>query len=980
MQVKPAWRCLAITASILPLLMASPALAQDAPAGAPRDAQAGAPEEEGVIVTGTRIARRDFTGTSPITTVQAEALADTGYVNLERSLAELPQFNGTLSTAGGNLPSQTSGSVATLDLRGLGSFRNLILLDGRRLPGASTDGSVDVSTIPAGVLGSVEVITGGASAVYGSDAISGAINLKTRRNLEGTEVRIQTGVTERGDGETLDVNITHGTDFANERARLLVSGNYTTRGTVPGSALTDISLRYINPTVATGLANLSGLNAPSQAVVDTVFAGYGIPAGTVTSPNFGFNTDGSLFGVVAGVNLRGNDRNPPQFITSPFVLEEFDSALDKVFDQERLSGFARAEFDLTGDVELYAQGLYSRAVTTGAIPPTLLFPPAIIPVTNPFIPADFAQILASRPNPTAPFAFIKNTPEFGNRLTENVNETYQGLFGARGSLEFGDINWDVYYSFGGSRLSADALNGILSARLQQLLSAPDGGASICAGGYNPFGLGTPADVSSECLSFLQTTTHSETLTSQDIVEANISGNLFELPAGTIQYSLTGTYREDSLKYSPDPVVNTGGVLFIFPSPALPTQTISVSEVAGEILLPILSDLPLVESLNLTLGARSSDYNLSGSVFSYKAEADWRPFSSLMLRGGYNRAVRVPNFAELLQPATLVPIGVGGGTGGPGDPCGAAYAGNGAGTQQLRDLCIATGVPASAYGTAVFTAEVFGTAGGNPDLEPEEADTYTFGAVLSPETGNALWDGLSLSVDYYNIDIQGVISTVAGSNIWLGCYNANAGVNPNYDPNSAFCQAITRNANGEVINIETGPLNLGALRTSGVDLQAAWTFEIWNDAQLTLSSSINYLLSYETQSLPGFPFTDFAGYFGDNIGHSLFSPSPHPRWRSVSRATYSTDSYDIAVAWNHTDSMPDVSHITRPSFVLPDTESNDVFDLFGSYRFGEDYQVTLGVNNIFDTNPPASAGQAGYTAFSRYDFLGRRYSIALQARF
>lgn len=984
----------------LSIIFASPLLAAAQENGAPGQAGVG-PEVGGqipasstpsaaessdqaaaeVVVTGSRIARRDFAASSPLVTVAPDQLQRTGEVNVDRALAQLPQFNATTSTAsGGQTDISGNGAIATLDLRGLGANRTLVLLDGRRLPIANTSGEVDVSAIPTAIVGNVEVITGGASAVYGSDAISGVVNFITRKNFTGTEISGQKGITGRGDGSTTTVSVVEGQKFDSGRGHVLLSATYNARGPVSGQALSGFLLRYVQPILSNGSTNLAGPNAPTQAAVNAVFAKYGVSPGTVVSPSFGFNSDGTLFSVLGGLNLRDNTGNPNRYITSPVVTEETDTSTNIVSAQKQYSLLGKADYEILNDVRFYVQGLYSRSDTTGVIPPRFTIPALSVPVTNPFIPADLAQILASRPDPTAPFAISKSVPEFGDQVTKDINQTYQIVAGLEGHLTLGDSRWEIYYSRGGTSLKSSFEDAVLTSKLAGLLNAPDGGASICAGGYNPFGLRSPTDISPACKQYLTFDTDSRTKTTQNVLEGTFSGTLIKLPAGDARFSLTGTYRDDTVEFTPDPIAAAGGTIAMPPTTGFPRTKISVKEAAGELLLPIVRDLPLVKSLELTLGGRYSDYNIIGSVKSYKAEGNWRVTPWLALRGGFERAVRAPNFAEALQPNTLTFIGVGAAQGGPGDPCSISSPARQAGGDKLRDLCLATGVPASVIDSGALPDNTFGHQGGNLNLKPERANTFTIGTVLTPRFSSALLHGLSASVDYYNISIDGVIATISGANTLLNCYNVNAGGNPGYDPNNQFCKAITRDSNGALSDVITEPLNLGGLKTSGIDVNATWTIPLGANVRLTLATYANYLMHFKYQALPHTASIDFAGYFGDTISHSLYTPEPHPRWKLNSRVGAGTDRYDVTVIWRYISGMPDVSEITTPQSALGRTKSNSVFDLQGRVKVTNGLTMNAGILNIFDKNPPTSAGVAGFVALNTYDFLGRRFFVGATMKF
>ena len=962
--------------------LATPVFAQDATAGAP----SALPE---VVVTGSRIARRDFVSASPLATVSTEALRGAGHVNLDTALAQLPQF--TPTTGGGNQLAG-AGTVATINLRGLGAQRNLILLDGRRLPFSNSSNVVDINIFPQSIVENVEIITGGASAVYGSDAISGVVNFKTRRHFDGVQLSAQSGISERGDAKNTDLSVLVGRDFMSHRGNVLLSAGYSHRGRIDNLDRVPTFLDYGLPLFTTGQAAVTATNLPSQAAVNAVFAKYGIAAGSVpVTSALGFNNDGTLFSVIGGRNLK--DTRPYEFSLAGGVLTETTRTVGYLTSpQDRYNLFGRVTFDLTDNIHLYAQGIGTETQQYNKTIYNLGQPPYAIPVTNPFIPQDLRQVLASRPVPNAPFVLNKSHTELGTRDFDDRTRTYQLVVGAKGELGVGEIKWDGYYAHSESHLDSTLRNAILLSRLTQLFNAPDGGASICAGGYNPFGLAQGLAVSPECVRYVSTSAYNSTDTRQNVAELTVGGALFKLPADRIRYSITGAYRDDGLEFHPDPRNRPAGTAdpdgLGRPAADLvgggqtvpfPVAQISVKEIAGDLLIPLLRDQPFAKSLNVTLGGRYSDYSTVGGVKSYKAETDYRIVPALMIRGGYERAVRAANFVEALSPATGTAV-VLGAPPAQGDPCDPRTNARARGGAALRQLCLATGVPAAVIDTGAFGVLVRGSQSGDINVKPETADTYTLGAVFTPRFGNPLFDGLSLSVDYYAIDIRDVISAISGVSVIGNCYNQDGVSNPSLDPTNPYCRVLTRDAGGNISGVVSKFQNLGGLKTTGVDAQASWTYRLDNGASIDVNTYVNYLIDYSIQVLPGKPFIDYAGLFSDATGVALNVSVPHPTWKTNSTVRYRTETWDAAVQWRHLSSMKDLTSVTAPATPLPKTKSYDVFDLIGNYRIRDDYTVSVGVNNLFDRKPNESAQQPGIVLPQVYDLIGRRYYLGVKASF
>src|SRR6185503_7484539 len=381
----------------LALLASSPAVAQQAE---PTSASAGEVEE--IVVTGSRIARPDYSSTSPIVTFSQEQITQAGTVNIENALNQLPQF------VQGQMQS-TIGAVAlagraSLNLRGLGETRNLVLLDGRRLPLSNANAVVDVNLIPQFILGGVETITGGASAVYGSDAMSGVVNFKSREHFEGIHLDVRTGISDRGDAKTADYGITAGFEISEGKGNVLLSAGYTDRDVLWGRDREFFQLGVLSSFIGQGTYVPAPTNLPQQSVINTVFSNYGVAPGAVlNSRSIGFNDNGTLFGQIGAINYQGPTT---QFFSTtganvrqPVTYQEF-----VVNPMERKSFYGKFDFDVTDTVTAYGQFLYNKTTATGQVgwSPTLFVVPTV-PVTNPFIPADLRTILASRPQPGAEF-------------------------------------------------------------------------------------------------------------------------------------------------------------------------------------------------------------------------------------------------------------------------------------------------------------------------------------------------------------------------------------------------------------------------------------------------------------------------------------------------------------------------------------------------------------------------------------------------
>ncbi|HEY0939866.1 MAG TPA: TonB-dependent receptor [Steroidobacter sp.] len=964
----------------LALISNCDALAQstDATQSSASFAQEAAPTElVEIVVTGSRIARRDYVSASPITTVSEEFLQDSGEVAIEQAMNELPQFQrGQASTGSSNI---AAGGRATLNLRGLGDSRNLVLLDGRRLPLASAFGVVDVNIISPGILQNIETITGGASAVYGSDAISGVVNFLPVRKLDGLKVDVQYGNSTKWDHALKDISLTGGSAFAEGRGNALVSLNYSSRETLYGYQRPRI-YGAMTPSgfIGQGSYVAAGANQPSQDAVNDLFASYGTTGNVPSSSNFGFNDDGTLFSQNAGWNYQG-PLGPTYGIVGGAVRYWGWLPASQVNGLERYSLFSNFDYELTPGVTLYTQILYadSSTFTDGAGARTqfgsALSPVLTVPVTNPFIPADLATLLASRPMPDEPFRFSGRYVGVPNDQWDEQYFTGQILSGVRGEFGFRDWTWDVYASVDRTQHVQTQLNAVLRDRVQRLLNAADGGLSLCAGGLNLFGLSNALSISPECRDFIQTSATNRERLSQQIVEASSQGTLFGLPAGDVQFALAASYRKNTYNFAPDANYAAGNIESVVGGQKSRGET-KVQEYSGELRIPVLHELPLVNSLTFDVAYRYSDYEISGGVSTYKTDLEWSPIRSILVRGGYSRAIRAPNIGELFSSPTGGQVGFNNPPA-AGEPCDSrGSARNGANAGQVSQLCVETGIPAAVIGN--FQSQTVATASvssGNLDLTPETADTYTAGIVFSSIAESAWLSKLSLSVDYFSIDIKDVIGPVNGLSALNKCYNLD-GSNPTYSPSNVYCQLINRDASGQLVLIRTPYMNLGGRRTKGVDIALDWRLPasilgIQSDGEFFLNSNIGYMLSFEDALFPGDRFVDSAGTNGAQV-------DSRPKSKRFTTLGYRQGPAQVSLHWQYISAMRDRSILTNPASTVVGSPSYNKFDLSGRYRLNDGVDVRFSITNLLDEAPPfAASGQ--YTDGGVYDIIGRAFTLGVR---
>ncbi|WP_165799680.1 TonB-dependent receptor domain-containing protein [Sphingomonas oleivorans] len=1007
MTSRPAFRWLLAGSCAYGALTATLASAQTVPAEANPSATAAEPAAEPsgeIVITGSRIARPDYVANSPIVSLSQDAFQNSGRVTMEKALSELPQFTGSFGQGnGGSTSTGLNGGQAYASLRGLGSKRTLLLLDGRRLQPSNPDGSVDLNIIPEALIENIEVITGGASTTYGSDATAGVVNFRLKRSFEGVELSGQYGLSDYGDGDSTRITGTVGGEFADGRGSAVLSLDYTKRDRALQNERDYYVFRSTTPglsTIPQGTA-LFGANLPTLAAVNNVFVGsYGTrpltgnAAGRYTG-QIGFNSDQTLFST-AGVpvlNFRDPETDDAYIVNSGTNSQQVNfgytgSSLQS--DLNRYSVFGKVDYDVTDAIKTFAQFSYTSYDSLGISNPTLASNVygLSVPVTNPYISPAFQSILASRPNPGAPVTFYKAFNILGPRFQRYEYDVYQLTAGASGKLGIHDWTWDLYGSISRAKFANEQTGGASASAVARLLNSPTGGTEYCAGGFNPFGNLTP---SQDCINYISRRTLNTNELKQRTVEGGIQGGLFELPAGEVRFAAGADYRYNNYGFTPDTQLSQpDGTSDILGYSVLRAANGSVdtSELYAELLVPVLKDLPLVQEFNLDLGYRYSDYSSIGGVHTYKADFDWRVFEPLRLRGGYNRAIRAPSVGELYAPVSTGSVAIGNpsATTTNGDPCDvrSSYR-RGANAAQVRALCLAQGIPTAIIDSyQLGTAQVFALTGGNPDLEEEKADTYSVGAVIQSPLQNPVFRRMSLSVDFYKIKVADAVGPLSIARGIQFCFNSGDN-NPTYDPNNYYCSLLTRNtSNGVPVNPVQPLLNLGRFDVSGIDMQFDWRFDLADigigsdSGTLALNTAVSYLDSFKIQSLPGAPIYDYAGSIGTGVEST--AGTAHPRWKAITSATYSFGPASIGLRWRYIDKMIASARVVTPTSTTRGVKAYNVFDLNARVDLPAETELRVGVTNLFNREPPQVGDEQGNFDAQNYDVIGRYFFVGITKSF
>jgi iron complex outermembrane receptor protein len=992
--------------------------------------QANAQESvEEITVTGSRITRRDLVSSSPIITVSTEQLENTSQVGIEATLNQMPQFvaGDTQYDTTNTQPSafDTPG-IASLNLRGLGTNRNLILVNGRRAQPSNALLVVDINTIPAAAVERVETITGGASAVYGADALAGVVNFVLKDDFEGVSLDFQTGESFEGDGAESRFSALLGMNAADDRGNVMFGVDWTKRSQVMqrdrdwrAAAWSDpqsISGGFLQAPGYRAGANVDArfpsvrLNPPSQAAVDAMFAQYDpnyVPGQVSNRAEIFFHDDGTPFlqngylfkgpllkTEVDGQGYTGIKRRPDGNLEQTFMEGMLSSPLD------RRAAFGRATYAINDNLQAFAQANYSSVDTKqaqGYIPAITVWQ-AVIPNDGRALPTDLQNLLNSRTNAADPWVLYRGLDFLGAERSSNQTNLYQTMFGVEGTLPSKDWTYEAYVSTGRTTNLYLGFNGS-QQRYQSLVSAGNWGANgftfgsgyqqTCDTGLPLFGGAWPSD---NCIESIQSKMKVLTQIEQDIAEFNLQGKLIDMRAGELRFAVGASARKNAFLFEPSEINDDVSVIEqpqgLFVSNNAQGET-EVKELYGELLMPV------TERLDLEFGYRYSDFDTSGGADTWKALFSFDASNSIRLRGGFQFATRAPNVAELYAGPSALTVSF------PlSDPCAfttLAPWGNVASNPnrlQVQELCAAIignttsdfGAPGSASansharpGSPFFPLENE-TIMGNAALRPEEASTWTIGLVMN---GPGNLENFVASFDLYNIEIEEAIAPLDSSFVYAQCFNASGSSNPTYslDDAGGFCRKIQRNpVNGERSRVDAPYFNSGVLTTTGMDVSVGWSQD-FGPGSFSVNSIATILDSFETQDNPTAPIFDAAGTL-DQGGQFDY--------RLVTTFNYSFGNSQLGLQWRNYPSVKDEDAARGATRLLP-VDAYNVFNLFARHQINDKMEFRGGIENLFDEDPPVVSADPGTATLPAdrnldetnsgfYDVLGRRFYVGIQMNF
>ncbi len=970
-------------------LIAMPAFAQTAPA----DDTTAEDSQPAIVVTGSRLASPNLQSSSPVTVVSAEDIKNTGTTRVEDLVNSLPQV---FASQGANYSNGASGA-ANLNLRGLGSERTLVLVNGRRLvPGDPTTSAADINVIPGAMVKRIDILTGGASAVYGADAVAGVVNFVMDTNFEGFKVDGQYSfydhnnrndaqyvdqLKSRGfpypsghvaDGGTIDTSIAFGSGFDDGHGHVTAYAGYRKVNAITGADRDYSACNLSARGAATSTGSLYTCGGSSTSATGTFFTNVGTYQ---VGPNRTF---------IGG-------RTPFNFAPYNYFQRP----------DERYTAGVFADYEISPALHPYMEFMFMDDRTVAQIAPSGDFGNTFeINCDNPLLSAQQFAIVCQPANLTgtgvdattgatynkAALQILRRNVEGGGRRDDLEHTSYRGVLGLKGELGSA-WSYDAYYQYGRTNFAETYSNDFSVTRLTRALDVVTGpaGTPICRSVRDgtdpncvPYDIFASNSVAPAALNYLQVPGFQRGTNSEQIVSAALTGDLgkygIRSPGAKdgVQLALGAEYRKEKLELQTDIEFQTGD-LAGQGAPTLPVAgTFDVKEFFSEIKIPLVQD-SFFHELSVEGGYRYSDYSVGARSFTtntYKLLGEFSPIADIRFRGGYNRAVRAPTLQDYFAPQK---VGLDGST----DPCAKSHTDPVTGLV-IPDPILATDLGCRAQGLAVGqivqgnTANQYnGLTGGNPNLLPEVSDTWTAGVVLTPR----FLPGFSFSADWFNIKIKGAIQGIGADEILKRCGIGSAAAN------AFYCSLVHRDQFGSLWRSSNGFVtdlsqNIGSLSTKGIDFNAGYSRQIGNAGRMSLNFVGTWLDTLVTDGV------DCAGLYGNICG------TPNPTWRHQARLGFDMkNGIGASLRWRYFKGVDIDTPATITQPALQKIPSVSYFDLAVTARVGDHYKFSIGANNLLDKQPPLTASQAcpagpcnNNTWAQVYDSVGRYIFVGVSLDF
>ncbi|WP_250885565.1 TonB-dependent receptor domain-containing protein [Shewanella jiangmenensis] len=942
---------------------------------------------ERIQVTGSRMRGTDLQGFSPVQTVDAKEIDSSSVANIQDLLLKNPAFGSPAISRTNSNFSTSSAGVATVDLRNLGTDRTLVLVNGRRfVSGIPGSAAVDLNTIPTQFIERVDIMTGGASAVYGSDAVAGVVNIIYKQEFEGVEFDVQGGQSAEGDAEENQLQFTMGTSSSNGKGNIMIHGAYTDQGAVYSRD------RERSAVDQTSLGAQTGKAEDMFTPVRPFYSSFA-PQGRFFAGDtqFTYDKNGKLiegWSTNGSATREANGFNRNNYRTIAIPVERYLLATS-------------GKYELSEGWSTFMEGTYASSQTQTELEPFALSSEDLFPSTGGQLPIEFLVNQGGKDvmvrNPFVPDAvfnaatdtdgdgfrdigFTRRMTDIGNRGNIADRDTFRIVGGVEGEITDG---WylDAFYNYGAtkeSQVSSGQVNVLNFKHALQAYKDANGNlmcidADARAQGCVPVNVFGAGSITPEAAKYINAPGMLSTFTSQKVAGLNVNGDLFDLPAGSVGLAVGAEYREEFSRSEFDPLQQAG----LNAGNAIPRTEggFDVMEYYTEVNVPLLADVFLADQLNLRGAVRFSDYSTVGNTTSWNVALDWAPIEEVRFRAIRAESTRAPNINELFSPPSQdYPSGL-------TDPCNGVTATTaGAAAEACRkDPLIMANIQANGAFTQT-QADLQGISGynrGNPNLDPETGKSWTFGVTVSPENIAVLED-FDFNVDYFDIEIEDAIVSTPRQFILDQCYGGG---------DTSLCQFVTRrgqttgnNNIGTLEYIDSGVSNSGGFATSGVDVVVSYSKDLGDyglTGQANARLSYTHVIEGYAIPLPGSEKDPFAGEVG--APENKFYLSLGYQWE------------DLTVAWNTTfigESYLDDSFLTSKKLAPESVSVGSVtyHDLNVAYQPFDVAEFYIGVNNLFDADPaPIISGLPGAdtgveTDAGTYDAIGRRYYAGVRFKF
>jgi len=957
-----------------------------------------------IVITGTLIRNPNLVASAPVTVLGHDEIQLRQTNTAEEILRTIP---GASPSIGAQVNNGNGGS-SYVNLRSLGSNRNIVLLDGVRIVPVDLSGRVDLNNIPLALVDRVDVLTGGASSTYGADAVAGVVNFVTRNDFSGMELAVSDQITQRGDGNYLRGDLTLGANFDDGR----------------GNAVISLGYQESDPVFQGGDRPYSNFALDSGSPGSLAAGG----SSTTTPSAFDF------------ANFADRQQVGPTGDTIVPFYQSFNFNPYNVFQVpfKRYNLFSAGHYDITDHLTVYGRGMYNNNTIDTIIAPSGVFGSTVtVPLSNPFLSAAQRQTLctdlaltaaqctaaATATSTTDPnyrqdsFKLRRRMPEVGPRISDYNTQMFDFRAGVRGDIT-DKIGFDVFASRGISDKKQAIQNYVLLSRVRQALLATN--TTTCTVTTNdcvPLNIfGGPGTITPEMASFISQQASTQVKSQLSQARATINGDTpLQLWAkNPVSFAVGAEYRKYHAEQRSDALAKTSGELG-GAGGAAPDITggLDVYEGFAEVIAPIVSDRPFFDELQVEAGIRRSHYTIATpsspkfNTTTWKVAGSWAPVRDLKFRGNYQRAVRAPNIAELFTPLTTILTNL------AVDPCALAAPTLNA---NLRAICLAQGAPAGKIGVIKnpTAGQANITTGGNLNLAPEKATTWTVGAVLRPR----FLPGFSATIDYYNIKVKDAITLPTPGDIIAACF----GPTPTSPPANAAlpaCTSIRRDAvtgqldgsPAEVPGLFGALSNQGTIKTDGVDVTFDYRHGLGTilnaPAKIALAFGGNYTHSGKFQATPTGLNRECVGFYSANCGFP--AGGLEPKYSFNERTTLSLGRVDMSLLWRYMSSMkyePGLPPLFSGTIVTdPASRANEpgtlngknvnfnripavsYFDFSTRFNVNEHFDLTFTVMNLFDKDPPIVGNTAGTTSQNSgntfpatYDPLGRRFAAGARIKF